>query len=99
MADEHGPKGDQAAGRRVAVIVVHGVGDTEPGSAMNDLVDTLASNCKDQLAAQAHSEVYRLASPPIARGEPADTFLAYARGATLTASGDKIRFYDLHWAT
>lgn len=98
MAEVTGQRGGRAAARRVAVIVVHGVGDTEPGLAMNELVDTLAANCKDQVTAQAHSEVYRLASPPIARGEPADTFVAYARNATLIASGDKVRFFDLHWA-
>ena len=32
---------DQAPERRVAVVVVHGVGDRQPGSALNELVDTL----------------------------------------------------------
>ena len=30
---------DQAAGRRVAVVVVHGVGETTPGYAVNELVE------------------------------------------------------------
>jgi hypothetical protein len=89
---------EQVGGRRVAVIVVHGVGDTEPGVALNEVVDTLADHFGDRFEAQTYSEVYRLKSPPIIRGEQADPFLAFARSARLTQTGDQVRFYDLHWA-
>ena len=95
MANEQGPKGQ---GRRIAVVVVHGVGDTQPGLALNELVDTLQREHPGQIEAEAHAEMYRLEASPIVQGERVDPFLACARSARLTATGDEIRFYDLHWA-
>ncbi len=84
--------------RQVAVVVVHGVGDAVPAAALNDLVSKLEINFEGQFKADSHSEVHQLASPSIIPGDPVDTFPAHTRNATLTATGDRIRFYDLHWA-
>jgi hypothetical protein len=98
MANDRPGSDDSEKARRVAVVVVHGVGDTQPGVAMNEVIDTLEQHFPDQIQAKPYSEVYRLAASPIVKGEAVDRFPAYARSATLTATGDKIRFYDLHWA-
>src|SRR5712691_13314196 len=84
--------------RHVAVVVVHGVGDAVPAEALNELVGRLETNFRDQFKADRQSEVYQLASPPTVQGDPVDIFPVHVRNATLTATGDKVRFYDLHWA-
>jgi len=84
--------------RRVAVVVVHGVGDAVPAEALNELVDHLEANYKEQFTAERQSEVYHLTSSTTIGGEPADVFPVHTRNATLTATGDKVRFYDFHWA-
>ena len=84
--------------RQVAVVVVHGVGDAVPAAALNELVSRLQTNFQGQFKADSHSEVRQLASPSIIPGDPDDTFPVHTRNATLTATGDRIQFYDLHWA-
>src|SRR5262245_54595131 len=92
MAEESG------AGRRIAVVVVHGVGDTEPNWALNELVDTLEKHHGDKVEAKSYCEVYRLKAPPIVSGDVIDQFPACARSVGLKGSNDEVRFYDLHWA-
>jgi hypothetical protein len=89
---------DEAAARRVAVVVVHGVGETTPGYALNDLVDAIERHFPDQLAAERHCEVHPMSGPALYAGDEADTFPAFVRSAHLSRTGERVRFYELYWA-
>jgi hypothetical protein len=89
---------DEAAARRVAVVVVHGVGETTPGYALNELVDAIERHFPDQLAAERHCEVHPMSGPALYAGDEADTFPAFVRSAHLSRTGERVRFYELYWA-
>jgi hypothetical protein len=83
--------------RRVAVVVVHGVGDTQPGSALNELVDSLEGRFGSEVEADKYSAVYSLRSQPVGDGDSEHKFPAHTRRAKVASAGE-VRFYDLHWA-
>ena len=78
--------------RNIAVVVVHGVGKTAPGEAVNDIVETLKRDFSTDVAAEPFSAVYKLVGPD------GDRFVAYARTVRLVETGQRIRFCDVHWA-
>jgi hypothetical protein len=80
------------------VVVVHGVGETTPGYAVNELVDTIEQQFPDELKAKRHSEVHPMTGPPLYEGDDADSFPATARSADLLETGERVRFYELYWA-
>ena len=101
MADEWTPENppDRAAARQVAVVVVHGVGETTPGYAVNELVDTIERQFPDEFRAQRHCEVHPMAGEPLyGLGDGPDSFPATVRGAHLPGTGESVRFYELYWA-
>ena len=98
MADEDGPKGAQVTERRVAVVVVHGVGETTPGYALNELVDTMQREFPGELQADRHSELHPMSAPALYAGGEADAFPAFARTAEMIKTGERVRFYELYWA-
>ncbi len=81
-------------GERVGVVVVHGVGATEPGWINNDLIPHLQKR-DDGLVVEAHSEVYRLADRGRTRQDR--TFPAHVRRAT-SSGGRPVAFMELYWA-
>jgi hypothetical protein len=88
-----GPSGGR--GRvRVGLVVVHGVGETEPGYCVNALLDTLAAT-KPGYSASASNEYNRIAETEI--DTPAPVFPVIRRGAAHT-SGIEIEAVELHWA-
>jgi hypothetical protein len=89
---------DPAAGRRVAVVVVHGVGETTPGYAVNELVDTIERQFPDEFKPQRHCEVHPMTGEPLYEGDDPDSFPATARSADLLKTGERVRFYELYWA-
>lgn len=86
-----------APARHVAVVVVHGVGETVPGYAMNELIDSMQRAFPDAVAADKHAEVHPLVGRALVVGGADDSFPAFARNARLT-SGEQVRFYELYWA-
>jgi hypothetical protein len=88
-----GPSGGR--GRvRVGLVVVHGVGETEPGYCVNALLDTLAAT-KPGYSVSASNEYNRISEPEIET--PAPVFPVIRRGAAHT-SGMEIEAVELHWA-
>ncbi|MGO4682803.1 hypothetical protein [Hyphomicrobium sp. 2TAF46] len=88
-----GPSG--ARGRvRVGLVVVHGVGETEPGYCVNAVLDTLASTRPGYSVSPAN-EYNRIAEPEA--GSPPPVFPVIRRGAAHT-SGIEIEAVELHWA-
>ena len=98
MADSDVPRGERGAGRRVAVVVVHGVGETTPGYALNELVDTMQREFPAELRVDRHSELHPMAGPPPSPGAAVDAFPAFARTVEVKNSGERVRFYELYWA-
>lgn len=97
MADDDGAKGD-LKNRRVAVVVVHGVGETTPGYALNEMVDTMQREFPGEVQADRHSELHPMSAPPRTPGGRADAFPAFARTVRVGDSGVRARFYELYWA-
>lgn len=80
-------------GTHYAVVVVHGVGETEPGLALNTLCDTLGQH---GVEVDAHSELHRF-SASIPNSDRTDSFPAFARRARF-ANGNTAKFSELYWA-
>jgi hypothetical protein len=95
MADEQSPT---RAARRIAVVIVHGVGEATPGYAINELVDTMQREFPSELQADRHSELHPLSAPPLQPGGEPDPFPAFARTAHIVETGERVRFYELYWA-
>jgi hypothetical protein len=88
-----GPSGGN--GRvRVGLVVVHGVGETEPGYCVNAILDTLAAT-KPGYSVSTSNEYNRIAEPDISNPPP--VFPVIRRGAAHT-SGMMIEAVELHWA-
>ena len=91
MAD--GPSGGR--GRvRVGLVVVHGVGETEPGYCVNAVLDTLAATRPGYSVSPAN-EYNRMPEPEV--GNPPPVFPVIRRGAAHN-SGVEIEAVELHWA-
>jgi len=80
--------------RRVGLVVVHGVGETEPGYCVNAIVDTLVATHPGYAAAD-YNEYKRVAEPGIS--EPPPVFPVVHRFAQ-HESGTSIEAVELHWA-
>ena len=79
---------------RVGLVVVHGVGDTEPGYCVNTVLDTLAATRPGYTVSQSN-EFNRIAEPGI--DDPAPVFPVIRRGAR-HKSGIEIEAVEVHWA-
>ncbi len=80
-------------GENVGVVVIHGVGATEPGWINDWLVTRLQKRAPDLLF-DPHSEVHRL--PDLGRTKPGGRFNAYVRRARY--GDDKtVSFIELYW--
>jgi hypothetical protein len=97
MADERRQEG-LVTTRQVAVVVVHGVGETTPGYAVNELVDTIERQFPGEFLAKRHSEVHPMSGEPLFAGDRPDSFPATVRSAHLPRTGESVRFYELYWA-
>ncbi len=87
--------------RRVGLVVVHGVGETEPGYCTNTLLDTLSATVP-AYKIYAFSEYWRLGEQPPASDEqqpssPALSFPAVLRHGS-HANGTGLTALELHWA-
>ena len=78
----------------VGVIVIHGVGDCDPGWISHYVVDRLSARCA-ALQPQAHTEAYQLDDR--GRTTPGSFFPAYVRRASL-GEGRPVSFLELYWA-
>jgi hypothetical protein len=88
-----GPSGGR--GRvRVGLVVVHGVGETEPGYCVNAVLDTLAATRPGYSVSPAN-EYNRMPEPEI--DTPPPVFPVIRRGAAHN-SGIEIEAVELHWA-
>ena len=88
-----GPSGGR--GRvRVGLVVVHGVGETEPGYCVNAVLDTLAATRPGYSVSPAN-EYNRVSEPEVANPPP--VFPVIRRGAAHN-SGIEIEAVELHWA-
>jgi len=88
-----GPSGER--GRvRVGLVVVHGVGETEPGYCVNALLDTLATT-RPGYTVSTSNEYTRIAEPEV--DNPAPVFPVIRRGAAHN-SGMVLEAVELHWA-
>ena len=85
---------DGASHENVGVIVIHGVGDCEPGWISHYVVDRLRARC-EALKPQEFSEAYQLEDR--GRTKPGSFFPAYVRRASL-GEGRPISFLELYWA-
>ena len=83
-----------AAGERIGVVFIHGVGETEPGWINQYVVDRLVANGAT-LSFDSHSEVYPLRD----RGssKPTKTFTVFARRCHDDA-GRNIALLELFWS-
>src|SRR3569832_203978 len=89
--------GGQSGGRsrvRVGLVVVHGVGETEPGYCVNAVLDTLAATRPGYTVSPAN-EYNRVPEPEA--GYPPTVFPVIRRGAAHN-SGIEIEAVELHWA-
>lgn len=84
---------DGTLGQRVGVVVIHGVGETEPGWINDYLVPRLDKQAED-IAFEPHSEVYRL--PDKGRSKPGAQFNAFLRQGTV-AGGRQVAVAELFW--
>lgn len=82
------------APRRVGIVAIHGVGDTEPGYCINSLMDGLG-RLDPGYKVSAHTEYERLTLPP----DDADpvTF-PVARRRAGHRDGLQLTAFELHWA-
>ena len=88
-----GPSGGR--GRvRVGLVVVHGVGETEPGYCVNAVLDTLAQTRPGYTVSPAN-EYNRM--PEVEVANPPPVFPVIRRGAAHN-SGIEIEAVELHWA-
>ncbi len=78
----------------VGVIVIHGVGECEPGWTSHYIVDRLRARCS-ALQAQVFLESYLLEDR--GRTKPGSFFPAYVRRASL-GEGRPVSFLELYWA-
>ena len=83
-----------AAGERIGVVFIHGVGETEPGWINQYVVDRLVANGAT-LTFDSHSEVYPLRD----RGssKPTRTFTVFARRCHDDA-GRRVALLELFWS-
>ncbi len=91
--DETRPKSET-----VGVVVIHGVGEAEPGWITDHLMPRLREHCQhlaQGLEFAEHSEVYRLADK--GRSRPGLTFPAHVHRAR-SSSGRSVAFMELFWA-
>jgi hypothetical protein len=79
---------------RIGLVVVQGIGDTEPGSCINAVLDTLAASRPGYIVSPT-TEFNRVAEPSIA--DPPPVFPVIRRGARHT-SGVDIEAVEMHWA-
>lgn len=87
----------RAGGRgrtRLGLVVVHGVGDTEPGYCVNALLDTLVATRPGYSVFPAN-EFNRVAEPGV--DDPAPVFPVIRRAAR-HKSGIDIEAVEMHWA-
>ncbi|MDX2203793.1 MAG: hypothetical protein NW223_13655 [Hyphomicrobiaceae bacterium] len=96
MTDETGGVRDRSTDRRVAVVVIHGVGDTQPGLAVGEVVGTLKASYGRAIQPEDYAAVYNLTSRRVVEGDAEDRFVAYTR--RVDVAGTAVRFFDLHWA-
>ncbi|MDX2307939.1 MAG: hypothetical protein NW216_06865 [Hyphomicrobium sp.] len=83
----------QASQERVGVVLIHGIGDTEPGWSSEKLVKRL-KKCSEPPAFSGHTEVFDL-EDPLASGDK--EFPAHVRRAT-SSRGRTLSFIEFHWA-
>lgn len=88
-----GPSGGKSR-VRVGLVVVHGVGETEPGYCVNAVLDTLATTRPGYSVSPAN-EYNRMTEPEV--GNPPPVFPVIRRGAAHN-SGVEIEAVELHWA-
>ncbi len=79
---------------RVGLVVIHGVGETEPGYAVNTLLETLSGKVPDYKVSQ-FSAFQRLKEDVGQEASP--TFPVVSRRAT-HADGTELTGVELHWA-
>jgi hypothetical protein len=84
----------QVETERVGVIVVHGVGETEPGWSNEFVVDRLSAHCPE-LVPEPYSEAYHLDDR--GRTKTGSHFPAYVRRARL-GPRHQVSFLELYWA-
>ena len=82
------------AGEHVGIVVLHGVGETEPGWINRYLLPRLAGR-PDAPSFEPHSEVHDL--PDRGRSRPNQTFPAYIRRGR-SGAGRSIAVVELFWA-
>lgn len=80
--------------RRVGLVVVHGVGETEPGQCVNALLETLAAT-KDGYRIANFNEFSRLSEP---EADSDDAGFPVARRLAAHQNGTSIDAVELHWA-
>ena len=94
MAADGSTGGGGGARPCFGLVVVHGVGETEPGYCVNAILDTLAAR-KDGYHVSSFNEYTRLPEPEIANPPP--VFPVIRRAATHDA-GFEVEAVELHWA-
>lgn len=85
--------GAGAEREKIAVVVIHGVGETEP-SWINDYIIDPIARAQPQLEPDAHSEVHQL--PDDGRLHEVGTFPVVVRRATTPAAD--VMFAELRWS-
>ena len=94
MAADGSSGGGGGARPCFGLVVVHGVGETEPGYCVNAILDTLAER-KPGYHVSSFNEYTRLPEPEIATPPP--VFPVIRRAATHDA-GFEVEAVELHWA-
>lgn len=94
MAADGSSGGGGGARPCFGLVVVHGVGETEPGYCVNAILDTLAER-KPGYHVSSFNEYTRLPEPEIA--DPPPVFPVIRRAATHDA-GFEVEAVELHWA-
>lgn len=85
---------EQVERERVGVIVVHGVGNCEPGWINHSIIERLKARCRS-LCPRAYCESYQLEDR--GRSEPGSYFPAFVRRATM-GRRRSVAFIELYWA-
>jgi hypothetical protein len=79
--------------KRIAVVVIHGVGETNTGWINESIVDPIG-NARRELEMVPHSELHRLSN--IGHGDTGATFLTLVRRASM--GSENIGFIEMFWA-
>ncbi len=82
-------------GERVGVVVIHGVGETEPGWINASLVPQLEKRA-DDLSFERHSKVFSL--PDRGRRKPNARFNVYLRRGEFSSGGPRFALIECFWA-